>query len=163
METVQDTTLLDLDALLDGNLEAVPDVPDYVTPPEGTYQLSVADIALDNSRKDKTGKPVIVIITTLKVEATLETKSMPVADGSMFTERFTHSEEGLKYFKRFAKNILNVSDLGDASLRDIFATLKDSGVFKAVLTHSTSTVGEGDNKKEYVNTRMRPVHETPEA
>lgn len=158
---MEDTTLLDLDALLDGNLAAVPDVPDYVTPPEGTYMLSVADVTLDKQERTKDGKtiPVVVIVNTIKVEATLEAKGMPVADGSMFTERFTHSEEGLKYFKRFAKNVLNVTDVEDATLRDIFASLKESGAFMAVITHSISHVGEGENKKEYTNVRMRPVHE----
>lgn len=153
-----DTTLLDLDAILDGNLADVADVPDYVTPPEGTYQLSIADVTLDDSGKDAEGNKRIVIINTIKVESTIEAKGMPVADGSLFTERFQYSEDGLKYFKRFAKNVLNVGDLADVSLRDIFASLKDSGVFNAVITHAVS---KGKDGKDYTNTRMRPVHEAP--
>lgn len=150
-------TILDLDALLDGNLNDVKDVPDFVTPPEGAYMLAINDVALDK-REDKDKVEKVVIVITYSVAGTLEVKDMPVADGSLFTERFQYTEDGKAYFKRAAKNILNVDSVDGASLRDIFAALKDSAPFKAAITHSTSTVGEGANAKNYTNLRIRPVH-----
>lgn len=154
-------TILDLDAMLDGNLTNVPDVPDFVTPPPGTYQIKVENAELTDTAKDKEGNKIVRMEITLSVASTLEladAKDLPVADGSMFSERFQYSEDGLKYFKRFAKNVLNVPDLNDVSLRDILATLKDAPIFKAVITHSTS-MGGADGKQAYTNVRMRPVHE----
>lgn len=148
--------ILDLDALLDQNLDAVPDIPDYVTPPAGNYMLRIHDAALDNSAKDKEGNAVVRILVTLAVVSTLETEEMPVADGSLFSERFQFTEDGQAYFKRLAKNVLNVSDLEGVSLRDIFATLKATDPFKAVITHTTS---KGKDGKDYTNLRMRPMHD----
>lgn len=148
-------TILDLDAMLDGNLNDVADVPDYVTPPEGNYTLGISDVALDK-RKNKDGTETPQIVLTYVVSETKETKGMPVADGSLFSERFTYNEDGLKYFKRAAKNILNVSDLNGVTVRDIFATLKDSAPFTAVISHSQSKSEDGNTT--YTNVRVRPVH-----
>lgn len=151
------TTILDLDALLDGTLDDVKNVPDYVTPPAGTYMLSISDVELDK-RKNKDDDDVVTINITYVVAATIETKEAPVADGSMFSERFQYSEDGLAYFKRAAKNILNVADLDKVSLRDIFATLKTNAPFQAIISHTESVVGTGETAKKYTNLRLRPVH-----
>lgn len=147
----QDTTLLDLDSLLDGSLDAVADVPDYVTPPAGVYLLSIASAELVQD-KDKEGKARNRLVIAYKVDATVEVEGtdLPVADGSLFSERFTYSEEGLGYFKRMAKNWLN-ADVTGVSLRDILSTLADSPSTKAVITLAKSG--------EYTNVRVRPVHE----
>jgi len=153
------STILDLDALLDGNLTNVPDVPDFVTPPAGTYTIKVENAELTNTAKDKEGNPLIRMEITLSVQETIELLNagdMPVANGSMFMERFSYGEDGLKYFKRFAKNVLNVESLDDVSLRDILATLKEAPLFKAVVTLQESAGKEG---QKYTNIRMRPVHE----
>lgn len=156
MEQVQGT-ILDMDAMLDGTLDEVADVPDYVTPPAGTYVLAVEDVAIDK-RKDKAGVEKPIINVTFKVVATIETKEPPVSDGSLFSERFQYTEDGLAYFKRAAKSILNVADVSGASLRDIFATLKDVQQVNAVISHTESTVGVGAEAKNYTNLRIRYVH-----
>lgn len=151
-------TILDLDALLDGNLDEVKDIPDFVTPPEGSYMLKISGVELDRG-KAKDGTERVTIVVTRSVAATLETKELPVADGSLFSERFQYNEDGLAYFKRMAKSTLNVEDLSGASMRDIFATLVDAAPYKAAITHTESTVGEGAEAKKYVNLRIRPVHD----
>ena len=148
------TALLDLDALLDSNMDAVPDVPDYVTPPAGTYVLSIADADISKTA-GKDGKPdTIRLNLTYKIDQSVEVEGMPVADGSLFSERFTYNEQGLGYFKRQAKNILN-ENIDGVSIRDVLATLKEGIPFKAVITLSKS----GD----FTNVRVRPVHEEPAA
>lgn len=144
------TALLDLDALLDSNMDSVPEVPDYVTPPAGNYVLSIADAEITKTA-GKDGKPDVVRLgITYKIEESTEVEGMPVADGSLFSERFTYNEQGLGYFKRQAKNILN-EDITGVSIRDVLSTLKDSTPFKAVITLTKSG--------EFTNVRVRPVHE----
>jgi hypothetical protein len=153
-----DTTILDMDALLDETLDTVADVPDYVTPPEGVYTLKVSNCEL-SSREDKTTKAKTSLIAiTYEVVTTHEVKDNkepPVANGSLFSERFQVTEEGKAYFKRAAKNILQVSSLDGVSLRDIFATLKDSQAVRAVINHSESA--SADRATKYTNLRIRIV------
>jgi hypothetical protein len=156
---MSENTILDLDALMDANLDEVVNVPDYVIPPDGVYTLAISDATLDKV-KNKEGKESPVFIITYRVEATKETKGMPVADGSLFSERFQYTEEGLKYFKRAAKNILNTATVDGVSIRDILATLKDNPPFTAVITVAETTSPEG---KKYENVRVRPVHEAATA
>jgi hypothetical protein len=142
--------LLDLDALLDSNMDAVPEVPDYVTPPAGSYVLSIAEAEITKS-EGKDGKPDLVRLNiTYKVEESVEVEGQPVAEGALFSERFTYNEQGLGYFKRQAKNILN-ENIDGVTIRDVLATLKEAPAFKAVITLSKSG--------EYTNVRVRPVHE----
>lgn len=156
-------TILDLDSLLDSNLGAVKDVPDFVTPPAGTYQLAVVEAKTEKYEKtDKVSKaksPALRLRIIYKIVSTIETKEMPVSDGSMFSEQFMATEDGLGYFKQRAKKILNVADLGDASIRDVLATLAGAE-FKAGITVKV-TPAEGGGVYENVN--VRPVHDTPAA
>ena len=146
------TALLDLDAILDGNMDEVPDVPDYVTPPAGSYKLSIAEAELTKTA-GKDGKPDVVRLgITYRVDQSVEVEGQPVSDGSLFSERFTYNEQGLGYFKRQAKNILN-ENIDGVSIRDVLATLKDAPSFDAVITLTKSG--------EFTNVRVRPVHETP--
>jgi hypothetical protein len=150
-------TILDIDKLMDENLDSVEDVPDYNTPPNGNYTLAVADATLTASKKE--GKPGQFSIT-LQVKETKElanASELPVADETLFSIRYQATEQGVKYFKKAAKDILNVSSLEGVSVRDILASLKDAPAFTAVVTTTVTTDGEGDSKKTYTNTRVRPV------
>lgn len=148
--------ILDLDAMLDGNMDAVEDIPDYVTPPAGVYMLKINKVELDKREGKDGADDTIRIVSTIEVVESKEVEGMPVADGSFFTERFTYSEEGLQYFKRFAKNWLNTSDINGVSLRDTFEALTSNPPITAVVTVATT---KGKDGKDYTNTRVRPVHE----
>lgn len=149
-------TILDIDSLLDSNLASTEDVPDFVTPPAGSYMLSIKEAKTEKfESKPKDGKPAIKglrLKVFYVVDQTIDTKELPVADGSLFSESWMANEDGLKYFKKQAKAILNVKDLGDTSIRDILEGL--SGVqFKAAISIRKSG--------EFENVQVRPVHETP--
>lgn len=154
---MSENTILDLDAMLDVSMADVPDVPDFQNPPDGVYNLTVHECKADK-RKGKDGKPDTPIIKVMyKVVNTLElakASEIPVADGTMFSENFTISEDGLKFFKKTAGNILNIKDFEGATLRDIIQGLAGAE-FKAVLKTRVST----SNGKEYENVGVRPVHE----
>ena len=149
----QISTVLDLDSILDMTLDGVKDVPDYVNPPTGNYVLSIEDSKFEiktNKDKEKVGR----FSVTYKVEETIDLasdKELPVADGSLYSENFTYSEDGIAYLKKQAKKILNVESVDGVSLRDLLDSLKDVSPFKAKLVTQ--------EKNGYINTRTTPVHE----
>jgi len=150
-------TILDLDSLLDSSLNTVKDVPDFVQPPAGIYQLKVQSAKSeqydkkDKDDKTKTSKALRLRIS-YEILTTHETKEMPVSDGSLFSESFMATEDGLGYFKNQAKKIFNVKDLGDAKIRDILESLVGQEFKAAITVRKTG---------EYENVSVRPVHETP--
>lgn len=157
---MSNNTILDFDALLDSNLSSTKDVPDFVTPPPGTYVLELTEAKLEKFKlKAKAGvrdteQDAARIKFQYKVAETVETKELPVADGSLFSESFMANEDGLAFFKKQAKAILNVKDFADTSIRDILDGL--NGVsFKAVVGIRKSG--------EFENVTIRPVHEEPAA
>lgn len=148
------STILDLDALLDSTLDNVPDVPDYMNPPAGQYRLGVEDAAIEKmkAKEGEVGGSRIKI--TYKVVATKETKEMPVPDGTLFTETFMGTEQGLGFFKRQVKKIMNTEEVGGVSLRDLVSGLKGTEFDAIITTRTTSS-----NGKTYENINVRPVHE----
>ena len=158
---MSENTILDLDALLDGSLDNVQAAPDYVTPPPGNYMLAIDDAKLEKY-KSKEGKEGVRIKLGYKVVQTIDlsenTDEPPVADGSMFSESFLYTEEGLPYFKKTAQNILDVKSIEGVSMRELLDGLKGTE-FRARIGSRTS---EKDGKK-YENATIRPVHDTPPA
>lgn len=151
-------TILDMDSLLDSNLAGVKDVPDFVTPPAGNYDLKVKEAKLEKyKQKAKDGKPEqealrIRIMYEIEHVHDVVAGQLPPQTGSMFSESFTGTEDGLAYFKKQVKAILNVVDLGDATIRDLLSGLADAQ-FKAAITVRKT----GD----YENVNVRPVHDKP--
>lgn len=152
-----DTTILDLDALLDSTLDGVVDVPDYLNPPTGNYVLSIieAEIKAGKAAEGKEKAKPARLVITYRVDSTKETDGVPVPDGSLFTEGFQGTEQGLEFFKKQAKKLLNVEDLNGVSIRDILSSLKEVQNFDAVLTNKKTTSEDG--KREYENVNVRPV------
>lgn len=152
-------TILDIDSILDSTLDAVADVPDYLNPPTGNYILSVTEAEIKPG-KPKTAKeeakPARLVIT-YRVEETLETEGIPVPNQTLFTEGFQGTEEGLGYFKKQAKKLLNTDNLDGVSIRDINASLKEVQNFKARLTNKTTK--DDKTGREYENVNVRPIWE----
>lgn len=152
-------TILDIDALMDSTLDQVEDVPDFVTPPAGNYRLACEECKIDQQKKkDDKGQSIIQtkIRLTHKIVSTVELKDpkdAPVADNSLFSETFMANEDGLKFFKKQAKAILNVDTLDGISLRDILNSLKGEE-YDAKITIRKTT---GDKGQEYENAQVRVV------
>ena len=149
------TTILDMDAMLDQTLDNVEDVADFVTPPAGNYVLGHESCAVDRY-KSKDGSEGVRIKAQLKVVSTveLEGEALPVADGSLFSLTWQATEDGLKYFKKYAKQVLNVEDLDGVTLRDIMASVADVKEFNARVTIRRSPKEGGG---EYENVQVRPT------
>lgn len=120
-------TILDLDAMLDESLDSVPDVPDFMNPPNGFYNLRLKEAKIEKyESKAKDGKPATSgtrIRVTTEVAETIECEGQPVPNGTLFSETFQGTEEGLGYFKARAIKVLNVGDVQGVPLRDILSSL----------------------------------------
>lgn len=119
-------TLLNLNEMLDQTLDTVPEAPDFSNPPAGEYRFQVKDIKIDTYKNKNTQmdcqrlKILYSIVTTYSVAA----GEMPIPDGSMFSETFQATEQGLGYFKTRIKAILDVSDLAGVSLGEMMNSVK---------------------------------------
>lgn len=150
-----DNTILDLDSMMDMAMSKVEDVPNFVTPPEGLYRLKATEVKTEKytskATKDKPETKGQRIRITYAIIAVHEcTDSAPPALNSIFSETFMGTEDGVKYFKRQAKNIMNVEDLGDATLRDVMEGLQ-STEFDCKITIKKNADG-------FENIRVTPVH-----
>lgn len=158
MNTQTSATILDLDALLDSTLDTVEDIPDYLNPPTGLYNLSIVDAEIKAGKKADPAKKQAAkaarILITYKVEGTTETEGIPVPDGSLFTEGMQGTEDGLKFFKKQARKLLNVDSLDGVSIRDILGSLKEIGVFDARIVLKETP---GDNGRTYENVNVTPI------
>lgn len=159
---MSEQTILDLDAMLDIEMDKVETLPDYVTPPPGIYLLKVEEAAVkEYTIKAKDNKPAGKgnrLNITYSVVKTIETTDLPVKDGSLFSESFMATEDGIKFFKKQAMNIMNVTDLTGARMKDVLDGLKDIE-FKSKITIRKTPDGSGGH---YENVQVRPVHEATE-
>ena len=159
MPEINTSTILDIDALLDSTLDSVPDMPDYLNPPTGNYTLSVIEAEIKAGKpadpaKKQAAKAARLVIT-YKVDSTIETDGIPVPDGTLFTEGFQGTEDGIAFFKKQAKKLLNVEDLSGVTIRDILEALKGVQNFNAMLKNTTTQSEDG--KREYENVNVRPI------
>lgn len=148
--------ILDLDALLDTDMGQVATLPDYVTPSKGLYRLKITE-AGTKKRKDKEGNEVVGLSITYAIIETKESEEAPFPNGSMFSDRFQATEEGIEYFKKQAMKILNVPDLDGVKMREVFDGLTNTEFDCAITTRKTKAA----DGKEYENINVRPLHEDP--
>jgi len=152
-------TILDLDNMMDMSMDAVEDIADFVTPPAGNYMLKISDCKTEKytpkaTAEEKNPKEGARIRITYEVVDTIECEGLPVKNGSLFSEQFTFTEDGVKYFKKQARNILNVEGFPGATLKDVIDGIKNAE-FKCALTITKSPNPQGGT---YENVRIRPVH-----
>ena len=151
-------TLLDLDALMDTPLDNVENVPDYMNPPPGNYVLKVTaagiekfDVKEDGKKTGEQGNRIKITYAVIKTEE-VAAGELPVPDGTLFTEGFQGTEEGLKYCKKACANILGVKEFDGAKLGEILEGTVDQE-FRARITVRASTVGD----KVYENLQIRAL------
>lgn len=155
MNDMTKTTILDLDALMDMDLGSVETLPDFVSPAAGSYVLSIADVSIKQPKETEKEKASRIVLT-YKIEETVECTEAPFPNGSLFTESFQGTDEGVKYFKKQAVKLLN-SEVEGAKMREVMEGLKEMGPFKAVIT--TRTTKDKETGKEYTNINVRPIHD----
>lgn len=161
-------SLLDMDALLDQDMGSVEDIPDYVEPPAGHYNLGIASAEAETytqkareataTEAAKAAKECGRIRVTYRVNSTKEVEGdeSPVPDGSLFSETFMLTEQGLGFFKKTAKKILKVEEMEGVNVRELLSELATVENFDAMITIRTSDKPGGG---VYTNTNVRPVVE----
>lgn len=158
MNAKTEATILDLDAMMDIKMDEVETLPDFVIPPAGNYTLKVKEAKIEKYKsKSEPGAQKSRIRVTYIIMATKEVAAgnLPVADGSMFSETFMGTEDGIKYFKKAAMGALNVSSFEGASIKDVIDGLADAE-FEARVTVKSTT--DAATKQVYENVSVRAVN-----
>lgn len=149
---------LDLGAMIDATLDSIPDAPDFSNPPAGEYRLSVKDCKIDTyTSKKEPGikKQRIKMLYTVEQTVSTAGNEQPVPDGTMFNETFMGTEQGLAFFKKRIKEIMNASDLAGVSLKDMMDSIKGQA-FDARITIKKSP-NPDDPNTPYENVQIRVV------
>ena len=151
-------TLLDMDDLLGQSLDGVESAPEFVDPPDGNYHLDIQKVGLesyeskDKGSEEKTKKRRIRI--TYAVHKTVEMANpsdLAAPDGSLFSETFMVNADGLKYFKRQAKNVLGEDNIKEVPLKDIMDEMSND---KTILAKVKTKESTADNGKTYSNVQV---------
>lgn len=157
MNATTNVTILDLDAMMDIKMDEVETLPDFITPPAGNYVLQVKEAKVEkyNTKAEpNVGKQRIRVLYSVVKTEEVAAGSIPVADGSLFSETFMATEDGIKYFKKAALGILSVTDFEDATIKDVMDGLKDVEFKARITTRSTKDAATGN---VYENITVRPV------
>ncbi len=154
----QNVTILDLDAMMDIKMDDVETLPDFVTPPPGTYVLKVKEAKIEKYKSK--AEPDVQkqrIRMSYSVVSTKEVLAgnLPVADGSMFSETFMANEDGIKFFKKAAMGALGVSSFEGASIKDVIDGLADAEFEARITTRSTV---DKETKQVYENISVRAIN-----
>lgn len=153
-------TLLDLDAMMNESLDAIPEAPDFSNPPAGEYTLEAKKAEVEKYKtKAKDGKPsedAQRLKITYGVVATHSTADgeQPVPDGTMFTETFQATEQGLSYFKKRIREILNVTDVAGVTLGDMMASVVGTQFEARLSIKKSPKPGTTDEFYENLNIRV---------
>lgn len=154
--TEKNVTILDLDSILDTDLDSVKTMPDFMDPPAGQYEIEVADAGVEKF-EDKEKQQRSRLKITYKVAKTVKLADSngepPVADGTMFSENFQGTEQGLEFFKKRAGNLAGTTEFGGAKIRDILDGIK--GLKVGANIKYQESVDKTDPTKKYINMRMR--------
>lgn len=147
---------LDLGAMMDQTLDSIADAPEFSNPPAGEYRIEVKDTKIDKYKsKDEPDleKQRLKITYTVLQTVSVAGNEQPVPDGTMFTETFMGTEQGLSYFKTRIKAIMNVTDLAGVSLKDMMDSVKGTA-FDCRITIKKSPNPKGG---EYENIQIRVI------
>lgn len=153
----KNVTILDLDAMMDIKMDEVETLPDFVTPPPGIYTLKVKEAKIEKYKSK--GEPDVqkqrirmsyVIMETKEVAA----GNLPVADGSLFSETFMATEDGIKFFKKAAMGALGVDSFEGASIKDVIDGLADAEFAARISVRSTV---DKETKQVYENVSVRAI------
>lgn len=125
MNTETNNTLLDLETMMGESLDAIPEAAGFENPPPGEYAITIMDAAVDKYI-DKKGLSQQRIKIIYSVATTYSTASgeQPIPDGTLFSETFQGTTQGLGFFKKRAKELLYVSTTDGVTLADMMNSLK---------------------------------------
>lgn len=162
-------TLLTLDQLNEMGADTVEAAPEFVDPPKGRYAC-LAQAKFENFKKEdretgieEEGVRIRVIYSIDSVAQLKDPLELQPAKGSLFSETFMGTAEGLRYFKTRAQGILG--DLGNAKWGEVIAAINGhKEPFLVDIGRRTSKSKDKDgNEKTYENLTIKVVGEKDEA
>lgn len=158
-------SLLDLDAMLNQSLATTEAAPDYITPENGVYKQTVKEAkaskkaAKDKDAALKAGKApeYISLELTYVIDEVIEQEGHPIKPGSIYSERFMLSEQGLPYFKARIRDIAVASggteeDANNLSIGEALAAVKGIQFITNVTLNKRSL-----NGSDIVNVRLSNI------
>ena len=152
---------LDLGAMMEETLDDIPEAPDFTNPPAGEYVLSVKDAKIETytakPKKDDAGgeRDRLKFLYTIEKTISVSGNEPPVPDGSIFSETFQATTQGVSYFKKRVKDIMNVSDMTGVKLGELLDSVKGIS-FEARITIRKSP-NPSDPLSPYENVQIRVV------
>lgn len=161
MNTNTENMTLDLGAMMEETLDDIPEAPDFTNPPAGEYILSVKEAKIETyTAKPKANDPGgeksrLKLLYTIDKTLSVSGNEPPVPDGSMFSETFQATTQGVSYFKKRIKEIMNVSDMSGVTLGDMLNSVKGM-TFDARITVKKSP-NPSDPLSPYENIQIRVV------
>lgn len=150
---------LDLGAMMEQTLDAIPEAPDFANPPAGEYNLLCKDAMVDKYKTKKepdVEKQRLKILYSINSTISVAGNEPPVPDGTMFSETFQATEDGLSYFKKRIREIMNVSDLAGVSLGDMMASVKGTSFDARITIRKTPKPDNKDQPYENVQIKVIP-------
>jgi hypothetical protein len=157
-------TLLDLDTVSSLSFDDLEEAPGFVIPPAGVYDLLLETAKLEEyTKKAKGDEPaskghrIAHYYTIEAVEELVDPKEQKPPIASKFSERFQLNEQGLKYWKTKAKQILGDSvDGANLTVANVIKELA-AGTYRIkakVALKVTDGTGENTGKK-FTNIQIR--------
>jgi hypothetical protein len=156
-------TLLGLEDLESINFDDIEEAPGFVIPPEGNYRLCLDKACLEQYKtKKEPMKPRRRLAHYLKIVKVLDladSKEKIPSEGSLFSERWQLTADGLKYWKTRAVAILGADTTG-MSVGQVLKALNEGGfVFDAKIKHKNT---KGEDGKDYTNINLQVTSRSQE-
>lgn len=102
----QNAAAFDFGAALDRTMDSIDDLPEYITPENGSYQVQVEVKQEVNSNNNPIVKFTYTVVNTLDVEGGKEAPKV----GSKFSEQFGIGNDlGFSALKRHVQNVWNAN------------------------------------------------------
>lgn len=151
---------LDLGALLDSTLDNIEEAPDFALPPPGEVRIRCEEIKTEKyTPKPKDGK-VLPETQRLRFNYSLvhtysvSNDEQPIPDGSLFSETYQGTEEGLSYAKKRIREILNVESVDGVTLRVMMDECKGKEFDARTSYRLTPNPADKDNPFKNLNMKV---------
>lgn len=162
----ESNVLIDLDNLDSIDITTIEAAPDFIDPPAGRYIIGCAtkmeikdrDVKDDDGEKTGETKKVGEIRFTYDIKSVVELKdkkALVPETGSLFSEKFTVTPEGLKYWKQ--RTVSMLGDLGNASLKEVNNEVMNHEYMADVKTVSSDQKLNDGTTRTFTNVRVKII------
>lgn len=133
-ELLDENVPVDMDALLNEDLDSIPDLPDFVTPKEGVYKVHVDEV--DLAKEIGTNRAISV---TYSIQELVQARGTETGDdckpGDKFSELyFMTTQKGAEYTKQHLKKLLLpvAAQMGTSNLASTLSSFGGCDVYVVI-------------------------------